>query len=909
MTSPIPPASATTPPPWHRLTPEDVLARLAATADGLTTAEAATRLTAQGPNTLQQRRKAHPIRILARQFQSIIVWVLIGAGVLSGFLGEWTDATAILVIVALNAVVGAWQEFKAERSIEALQELNAPQARVQRNGKVTSIPATDVVTGDLLLLEPGDLVAADARLLQATSLGCVEAALTGEAEAAHKHAETLDADDIPLADRDNLVFLGTSVASGTGTAVVVATAMQTELGRIAQLLAETNEEKSTPLQQHLDSFGRILIFATVGIVALTFALGLWRGTPFLELLVSSVSLAVAAVPEGLPAVVTVALSIGVLRMSRRHALVRRLSAIETLGCTGVICTDKTGTLTLGQMTVRTLHVAGHDFEVTGEGYSPAGEIRIAGRPPDPAQHVHLLELGKALVGGSLARLEPIGATCKLVGDPTEGALFAAGLKAGVTLEQLDRELPQSLTLPFDSDRKRSSILRLQPDGQLRIFCNGAPGTVLSSCNRIAAHDGVRPLTEADRATILAQAGSLADQALRVLASAQSVIAHRPPAELTPDTVEKDLIYLGLAGMYDPPRPEAREAIEKCRSAGIRVIMITGDHPKTALAIARELGIDAAPSPVTGADLDRLSEPELRQKSATAAVYARVTAEHKLRIVRALRADGAVVAMTGDGVNDAPALQGADIGIALGRTGTEVTKQAADMVITDDNFATIVAAVEEGRGTYDNIRKTLQYLLAGNTGELLLVTGCILSGMAMPLLPIHLLWINLLTDGLPAMCLVTDPVDPGVMQRQPRPRSSRIANHPFLRMMFLTGFLTAGVAFATYAWVLRTGTLDDARAAAFAVLVYAELLRSFGVRSATLPIWRIPLLTNPSLLIVVLASFALQIFSQHNDTVGRLLKTAPVPFAIGLLYLAIGAIPLVLLEILKVVRKPASTAKP
>ena len=356
-------------------------------------------------------------------------------------------------------------------------------------------------------------------------------------------------------------------------------------------------------------------------------------------------------------------------------------------------------------------------------------------------------------------------------------------------------------------------------------------------------------------------------------------------------------------MYDPPRPEARDAIARCRSAGIRVVMITGDHPKTALAIARELGIDSDPAPVTGAELDRLSEADLHQRAASVAVYARVTAEHKLRIVRALRAGGAVVAMTGDGVNDAPALQGSDIGIALGRTGTEVTKQAADMVITDDNFATIVAAVEEGRGTYDNIRKTLQYLLAGNTGELVLVTVCVLAGMPMPLLPIHLLWINLLTDGLPAMCLVTDPVDPGVMERKPRPRSSRIANHPFLRMMFLTGFLTAGVAFATYAWVLRTGTVEQARAAAFAVLVYAELLRSFGVRSATLPIWRIPLLTNVSLLVVVVVSFGLQVFTQQNETVGRLLKTAPVPFTVGLLYLAIGAVPLIVLEILKLLRKP------
>ncbi len=886
--------------------------QLDATEQGLTGPEAARRLAANGPNTLQQPRRTGLFRVLVRQFQSVIVWVLISAGVVSGLLGEWVDCLAILVIVVLNALIGAYQEFKAGRSIEALQQLNAPQARVRRDGQSVLVPAADIVTGDLLLLEAGDLVAADARLIAATSLRCVEAALTGESAAAPKHPRPLEQKDTPLADRVNLVFLGTSIAGGTGQAVVFATAMRTELGHIAQLLEDTATDKSTPLQQHLDTFGRILILATVGVVALLFGLGLWRGTPLLELFVGSVSLAVAAVPEGLPAVVTVALSLGVIRMARRHALVRKLAAIETLGSTSIICTDKTGTLTVGQMTVRTLHVGGHDFEVTGEGYSPTGEIHLAGQTPNVDQRASLLELAAVLVGGNRSRIAQDAGTWKLTGDPTEGALLVAGIKAGADLARIEQEWPQVAELPFDSERKRSSIVRRLAEGRIRVFCNGAPGAVLTQCNRIHTPEGVRSITDEDRKRILARASTLAGKALRVLASATADRDDLPPDSLTPELVERDLVFVGLAGMYDPPRPEARDAIARCRAAGIRVVMITGDHPQTASAIARELGIAGEAVAVTGAELDTLSETDLHRRAVEVPVYARVTAEHKLRIVRALKFDGSVVAMTGDGVNDAPALQGADIGIALGRSGTEVTKQAADMVITDDNFATIVAAVEEGRGTYDNIRKTLQYLLAGNTGELLLMTVCVLAGTPTPLLPIHLLWINLLTDGLPALCLVTDPVDPDVMLRKPRPRSSRIANNPFLRMMFLTGLLTAAVAFATYAWVLRSGTPAEARTAAFAVLVYAELLRSFGVRSATLPVWQIPLHTNLSLVFVVAVSFALQIFSQQNAIAIRLLRTAPVPILEGLVYIAIGTIPLLVLEGIKLIRnanpsRPAPTA--
>ena len=617
---------------------------------------------------------------------------------------------------------------------------------------------------------------------------------------------------------------------------------------------------------------------------------------------TSVSLAVAAVPEGLPAVVTVALALGVLRMSRRRALVRKLPAVETLGSTTVICTDKTGTLTVGEMTVRALYVAGQSYEVTGEGYGPDGEVRFGGKKAEAQHAAPLLELATILLGCNNAHLVQEDGTWKVIGDPTEGALLAAGAKAGGNQERIEKELPKQHEIPFDSDRKRSAVIRRMPDGKLRAFTNGAPGVLLQRCTSLYTSTGIRPLTDPDRQRILAQTTAMAQQALRVLGSAYRDLGNTLPADLTADAVERDLVFVGLTGMYDPPRPEAKDAVAKCRAAGIRVVMITGDHPDTATAIAREIGIASADDvAIAGSSWTRCPTTELRQRVPKIAVYARVTAEHKLRIIRAWKANDAVVAMTGDGVNDAPAIKGADIGIAMGKSGTEVTKQASDMIITDDNFASIVAAVEEGRGIYDNIRKTLQYLLAGNTGELLLMTVCVVVGFPAPLLPIHLLWINLVTDGLPALCLATDPIDPDVMKRHPRRRSERITDRSFLRTMCLTGFLTAGVAFAVYLYVLKMGNPETARTYAFAVLVFAELLRSFGGRSETKPVWRIPFFTNINLAIVVSVSFGLQVWSQHSATLGRFLKTSFMPLADCLGLLAVGTIPLLVLEMVKLVR--------
>jgi Ca2+-transporting ATPase len=894
--------SAATVKAWHREPVEEVLAALGSARTGLAAMEAARRLAASGANELREAAPISPWRIFLGQFTSFIVWILIIAGIVSGVLGEVIDAIAILAIIVLNAVIGFYQEFSAEKSIAALKKMTAPRAKVWRDGAVTTVRAAQIVTGDVLELEAGDLVATDARLIEAASLTCIESALTGESDAVTKRTTVLE-EKTPLAERENMIFMGTSVAAGAGRAVVVATGMETEIGKIATLIHEAGARERTPMQQKLEALGRMLAWASLGIVAVLFVLGILRGEKFFEMFMTSVSLAVAAVPEGLPAVVTIALALGVMRMSRRRALVRRLPSVETLGSTNVICTDKTGTLTVGEMTVRALFVAGETFEVTGEGYAPAGEVRFEGKPSDARHAAPLREMANVLLGCNNAHLAFDEGAWKVIGDPTEGALLSAGRKAGGDQEQLEREFPKLHEIPFDSDRKRHSVIRRAPGGGMRAFVNGAPDLLLARCSRFLTGTGVRAMSDADRTQIAAQNTTLAAQALRVLGSAYRDLDPAAPGALTADEIERDLVFVGLAGMYDPPRAEVKDAVAKCRAAGIRVVMITGDHPHTAMAIARELGIasgeDAA---LSGAEIDTLSDDELRGRATRVTVYARVTAAHKLRIVSAWKANDAVVAMTGDGVNDAPAIKGADIGIAMGRTGTEVTKQASDMIITDDNFASIVAAVEEGRGIYDNIRKTLQYLLAGNTGELLLMTVCVVIGLPTPLLPIHLLWINLVTDGLPALCLATDRIDADAMRRAPRPRRERITAGGFLRTMLLTGVLTAGVSFGVYFHGLKTESPELARTHAFAALVFAELLRSFGARSETRPVWRMNFLSNAALPIVVAISFSIQVWGLRSALASRFFKTAVISLSDCAMIFAVSAVPLLALELVKVFRR-------
>lgn len=897
---------------WHGLSVEEALARVESSPAGLADEEVDARRARDGANVLASSAPVRPLAILLRQFRSLLVGLLIVAGLVAGALGEWLDAGAILAIVVLNAALGFFQEWRAELAIAALRRMTAPHARVRRAGRVISVPAADLVRGDVVILDAGDLVPADLRIAVASSLRCTEAALTGESEPVAKTTAALSQLELPLGDRSNLGFMGTSVVAGTGWGVVTATAMATELGRIAHLISEAalEADEQTPLERRLEAFGRLLAWACLGIVFLLFGLGLARGLPLSDLVLTSISLAVAAVPEGLPAVATVALALGVARMARRRVLVRRLPVVETLGAASVICTDKTGTLTLGEMTVRELRVGGRALRVSGVGYAPEGQVLEGERELDAQAHDLGRELLGVLVACSNAHLARDGAAWIAIGDPTEAALLAAGAKLGVLRDALDAATPRVREWPFDSTRKRMSVARSIGDGRVRVVVKGALDSLLPRCGRITTPDGVRALDGADRTRIAAQERELAGRALRVLAAAYRESEADAVAGASEEEVERDLVFVGLVGMYDPPRPAARAAVARCRDAGIRVVMITGDHPHTGLAVARELGIASSPAEVlSGPELESISDEALRQRVAEIAVYARVSAEHKLRIVRAWQGVGAVVAMTGDGVNDAPAIRGADIGIAMGGTGTEVTKQASGMIVSDDDFASIVAAVEEGRGIFDNIRKTIQYLLAGNSAELLLMAACIALGYPAPLLPIHLLWINLVTDGLPALCLATDPIDADVMRRPPRPRSQSLADRRTLLGILATGTLSAGVCLAVYLYGLETTSLETARTHAFAVLVFAELLRAYSGRSSTKPVWQVGLLGNVRLTLVVAASFALQIAGHHFEPLRAVLETSMLPWTDCAVLVLAALVPAAFLELAKVARLRLGSGQP
>jgi Ca2+-transporting ATPase len=793
---------------------------------GLASSEAARRLQEHGRNELERKEGRPAWALVARQFKGTMLWLLLGACAVSVALGEAVDAIAIGIIVALNAFVGFFQEYRAERAIVALRAMTAPRAHVMRDGHSRLIPATEVVPGDLLLLEAGDVVAADGRLREAHALQMIEALLTGESTPAEKDV-TPTSPETPLAERSDRVFLGTAVAQGRAVVDVDATGMKTEVGRIAGLLSNV-EESQTPLQRQLEGVGRTLVRLCLAIVAVVSLLGLARGRGWAEVFLSAAALAVAAVPEGLPAVVTIALALGVQRMAARHAIVRRLASVETLGSATVICTDKTGTLTTGHMEVRDL------------------------RGPDRVQLLY------AAAACSDAELGEGGDD---VGDPTEVALLRAAAAAGIARDDIERSAPRRAETPFDSSRKRMSVLRA--DGVL--YVKGAP-------------EAMFPLCSSGTEGALAANDEMANRGLRVLAVA-----------VGRDAEERDLRLLGLAGIADPPRTEAITAVARAREAGIRTVMITGDHPATAEAIAREMGI------------------LLPGQDASMALYARVTAQDKIDIIRRLKRQGEIVAMTGDGVNDAPAIREAHIGIAMGRGGTEVTREASDMVLTDDNFATIVAAVEEGRGIYDNIRKTLVYLLTGNAGELTLMFAAALLGMPLPLLPLHLLWINLVTDGLPALALVMDPPLPGILRRPPRPPNEPMLGRPQWKRIVGVGALEAAVVFAVFLLSLRDGDVVMARSVAFSTLVFCELFRAFAARSTRLAFWQVGAFSNPHLIAVMAFSVVLQVVLSHVPFTRAFLGIVTLSAAKIGLCVALGLIPVTILEVGKLLRQWRQTS--
>ena len=794
---------------------------MSADESGLTTAEAARLLALHGPNEIARASGPSVLRLLARQFSGAMIWLLLGACIVSAALGEILDASAIAVIVVLNALIGFAQEYRAQRAMTALRAMSAPRARVVRDGRIAAIDAHEIVPGDLLVLDAGDIVAADARLVVADALSANEAALTGESAPVEKRTEAVPV-DAPLAERFDCVFSGTAIAMGSGRARVEATGMRTELGRIATLMASTKIE-ATPLEKRLEQVGRSLLVGCLAIVAVVALLGVLRGEPWLVVLVSSISLAVAAVPEGLAAIVTIALAIGVQRMASRNVLVRHLSAVETLGSTTVICTDKTGTLTTGHMRVR---------EVWGD------------------DHLAVVDAAAACCD---AELGPTGQDG--IGDPTEIAILVEAAERDIRREAIETTRKRVLVHPFDAERKRMSIARA--DG--RLYVKGAPESVMAV---LAPGDVERAHTANTE---------MAARGLRVLAVA-----------IGDGTEERDLRLVGLLGIADPPRSEAIDAIADARRAGIRTVMITGDQALTANAIAREMGL-LAPG----------ESPEGR-------VHARATPEDKLRIVRDWKARGEIVAMTGDGVNDAPALREAHIGIAMGKGGTDVAREAAAMVLTDDDFASIVAAIREGRGIFENIRKTLVYLLSGNLAELAFVLAASLLGMPLPLTAIQILWINLVTDGLPALALVMDPAAPDVLDHPPRPPREPILGARQWRRIAAIGLLEASVVLATYAWALTHRDLVEARNLAFSVLVFSEACRSVSARSDTRVFFETGLFSNVRLLAVVAATVGVQLAIQILPFTQELFGIGEISILDGAVALGVGLVPLTLVELSKLV---------
>ena len=852
-------------PAWHALSVDAALSTLSSARRGLAKVEVQQRLERDGPNELQAAARVSPWRILLEQFKNVLILILLVATLVSAFLGHGVETIAIAVIVVFAVVLGFIQEYRAERAIEALREMAAPTVIVIRDGREMEIAARDLVQGDIILLQAGDKVAADARLLESVNLQTDEAALTGESLPVHKKIKALPEEALSLGDRSNMVFGGTIVTYGRGRGIVVATGMNTEVGQIAEML-QTVETGRTPLQRNLDRVGRVLAQAALGIVAVVVAVGFFRDEPLLEMFIFGIALAVAAVPEALPAVVTISLAIGVQRMVKRNALVRRLPAVETLGSTSVICSDKTGTLTRDEMTVRRLRTHDRTVVVSGSGYEPQGELFVNGSAVEPSElEMELLTAGALVCDAHLVEEEHLG--WELKGDPTEGAIIVAAAKVSLHKADLDDRFPRVDEIPFTSESKRMTTLHTLGDGRVA-YAKGAPEVVLESCSRQLTSQGEVTLEEVDRKAILDAVREMAGEALRVLAVAKK-------GNATIEDAERDMTFLGLVGMIDPPRPEAQSAVAQCNRAGIRVIMITGDHPLTAQAIAREIGLVHTGRAATGAELEDLSDEELAQEVESIEVYARVSPAHKLRVVTALQHRGHTVAMTGDGVNDAPALKKADIGVAMGITGTDVSKEASAMTLLDDNFASIVAAVEEGRGIFENVKKYLMYLLSANIGEIGLVAGATLVGLPLPLTAVQILYVNLATDGLPALALAVDPPEDDLMEQAPRNTNSGVFTRSVVTLMLVGGGWSTVANLTLFTWALESGrSVTLAMSMTFVSLVLLEFVKAYNFRSDRHSIFRRPF-ANKWLNLAILWEVVLLVFILSFEPLHEAFGTSPL----------------------------------
>ena len=877
-------------PSWHTHTPEQACSAVGSDPAGLTSAGAERRLRKHGPNEIEQGASVPAWRLLLGQFQSILILILLVAIGFSIYLGHLVESIVIGVIVLFAVLLGFIQEYRAERAMEALQRMAAPSATVLRDGKVREIPARELVPGDVVRLQTGNRIPADLRLLEVVNLQVNEAPLTGESAPVVKRAGTLTDPGLAVADHVNMAYAGTAVTYGRGTGLVVATGMGTEFGRIVALLRSA-ERHSTPLQKSLDKVGNVLAVVAFLVVAVIVSLGILRGEPFHEMLLFGVALAVAVVPEALPAVVTISLAIGARRMVRRHALIRRLPAVETLGCTSVICSDKTGTLTKDEMTVRKLWVAGEMLSVTGVGYEPVGRVVSKGYAVTVTPPLESLLRAMCLVND--AELVRMGrGQWQVRGDPTEGALLVAAAKMGIEKTALDRRFPRVGEVPFTSESKRMTTLHGGEEAGAGIaYAKGALEVILDACSHWQGVEEEKELDEEMRARIRAEAETLAQQAMRVLA-----LARKRGADW--DRCDQGLCFLGLAGMIDPPRPESKQAIAVCAEAGIRVVMITGDHPLTARAVADELGIHRQGRVVTGADLDAMSDDQLEAAVAEIEVYARVSPEHKLRVVAALQAQGRVVAMTGDGVNDAPALKQADIGVAMGISGTDVSREAAAMTLTDDNFASIVAAVEEGRGIFSNIKKYLMYLLSSNIGEIGLMTVATLAGLPLPLSAVQILYVNLATDGLPALALAVDPLDRALMRQPPRDPKRGIFSGRVVFLMVMGGFWSALVNLGVFVFALGEGRpLPEAMTLVFLTLVLIQFFKAYNFRSDRYSVFR-RLFSNRWLNLAIVWELALLAVILYVPQLRRVFGLAPLDGEDWLLVVASSASIIPVLEMAK-----------
>ena len=856
---------------------QEVFKELKTREKGLSQAEAEERLIQHGLNEIKEAKKISPLEIFFAQFKSIVVWILIVATIISAFLKEYVDAIVILVILILIAVLGFIQEYRAERSIEALKKLASLKATVLRDAQKKEIDAKQIVPGDIIILETGDKVPADARLIEAFNLQTHESALTGESQPVKKHTNELP-EKTSIADMKNMIFSGTIVVSGRAKAIVIATGMQTQIGKIATLIQEIKPEP-TPLQKKMDQLGKRLGQVTIAIAVTVFIAGiLVHKEQLLTMLIVAVSLAVAAIPEGLPAVVTISLALGTQRMLKRNALIRRLPSVETLGSTTVICTDKTGTLTVNEMTVKKLFVNERVIEVTGAGYETKGQFLYKGKPTGIDEIELLLKIGALNNNAELK-------DGNLIGDPTEGALIVSAAKSGLIKEELEIEYQRIDEIEFTSERKMMTTIH-NYHGEKIAYVKGAPEVVLRSCNYVYINGDTKKLTEEYKNKIMGMNKEFGDEALRVLGFAYKTLIDAQP--------EKNLIFVGLQGMIDPPREEVKVAIEKCKKAGIKVIIITGDHEITAKAVAKEIGLSG--KAITGQHLDEIKN--LEDVVDDIAIFARVNPEHKIKIVDALKKKGHVVAMTGDGVNDAPALKKADIGIAMGISGTDVSKEASAMILTDDNFASIVNAVEEGRGVYDNIRKYIGFLLSGNISEVLIIFLGIIFGLPLPLTATQILIINLVTDGLPALALSADPYEPNAMSRKPRKLDEPIFKglNPFL--VYYPIAMTI-VALSVFSWFyFEKDNLLQAQTATFLTISMFELYQSFASRSTIYPAFKVGIFKNKYLIFAVLSSFIVITTSIFIPALGKFLDMVPISIFEFFIILIISSIGAIIIELCK-----------